>query len=282
MSKAEPNKAEPDDEDEESKGPPRGIAVGVYGLVLFLACRLLEIFLEAQATASAVGQAVLVEWAASRLGVVWTDSKTEQPKAVIAKRMGVGAMLGFGTAAALIFVLLLSRGASMEAVAAIPLSMIVIGLITAGLHAWRDELLIHGVALRALGLWDPGDQSGRPHDIFRVVACGVTSAGAALGRSDASARTVMVATALGMIFGSLWVRDRGAWMPWTAHTAFRFTTDTLIAGGIVQFRLVPGGWSGGDAGLFSGTAAVVALAPMAVLSVLAIVRRISPDPARVG
>lgn len=272
-----------DDEDEdEPRKPPHGMAVGVYGLVLFLACRLLDIFLEAQATASAVGQAVLVEWASSRLGVVWTDSKTEQPKAVVARRIGIGMGVGLGAAIAIIVVLLGSHGASFESVAAIPLSMIVIGFITAGLHAWRDELLQHGVMLRALGFWDPGDASGRPHDIFRVVACGVTSAGAALGRSDASARTVMVAALLGMLFGSLWVRDRGAWMPWGAHTAFRFTTDTLIAGGIAQIRLTAGGWSGGDSGLFSGTAAVVALLPVAVLGVVAIVRRISPDPARVG
>lgn len=270
------------DDDEESKGPPRGFAVGAYGLALFLACRLLEIFLEAQATASAVGQAVLVEWASSRLGIAWTDPAREQTRVEVARRAGLGVAAGAGAALVLVIVLAASHGASFESVANVALSVIVIGLITAGLHAWRDELLLHGIVLRALGLFDPGDQSGRPHDLLRVVACGATSAGAALGRSDANARSVVVAALLGMLFGALWVRDRGAWMPWGAHVAFRFTTDTLIAGGITQIRPAAGAWSGGDLGLFSGTAAVVALAPVALLAVAAIVRRISPDSARVG
>lgn len=270
------------DDDEESKGPPRGFAVGAYGLALFLTCRLLEIFLEAQATASAVGQAVLVEWASSRLGIAWTDPAREQTRVEVARRAGLGVAAGAGAALVLVIVLAASHGASFESVANVALSVIVIGLITAGLHAWRDELLLHGIVLRALGLFDPGDQSGRPHDLLRVVACGATSAGAALGRSDANARSVVVAALLGMLFGALWVRDRGAWMPWGAHVAFRFTTDTLIAGGITQIRPAAGAWSGGDLGLFSGTAAVVALAPVALLAVAAIVRRISPDSARVG
>lgn len=270
------------DDDEESKGPPRGFAVGAYGLALFLTCRLLEIFLEAQATASAVGQAVLVEWASSRLGIAWTDPAREQTRVEVARRAGLGVAAGAGAALVLVIVLAASHGASFESVANVALSVIVIGLITAGLHAWRDELLLHGIVLRALGLFDPGDQSGRPHDLLRVVACGATSAGAALGRSDANARSVVVAALLGMLFGALWVRDRGAWMPWGAHAAFRFTTDTLIAGGITQIRPAAGAWSGGDLGLFSGTAAVMALAPVALLAVAAIVRRISPDSARVG
>jgi hypothetical protein len=271
-----------DDDEEETKGPPRGFAVGAYGLAIFFACRLLEIFLEAQATASAVGQAVLVEWASSRLGVAWTDPKHEQTKAQVGKRAALGLAIGVAAALELVVVLFASHAATFESVAAIPASMIVIGVITAGLHAWRDELLLHGIVLRALGLFDLDDESGRPHDLFRVMACGATSAGAALGRSDASARTVVVAALLGILFGALWVRDRGAWMPWAAHTAFRFLTDTLLAGGIVQMRLAAGGWAGGDSGVFSGTAAVVALAPVALLAIAVIVRRISPDSTQVG
>lgn len=269
-------------DDETPKGPPRGFAVGAWGLVLFLGCRLLEIFLEAQATASAVGQAVLVEWGTSRLGVAWTEPGTDESKVQIGKRAGLGLAIGAVAAVSVMLVLLVSRGATFEGVAAVPASMLVIGFITAGLHAWRDELLLHGVVLRALGLYDPGDASGRPHDLLRVVACGATSAGAALGRSDASARSVLVAMLLGMLFGALWVRDRGAWMAWGAHTALRFSIDTLLAGGIVQARLAAGAWSGGDSGVFAGTAAIVALIPVALLATLAIVRRISPQPARLG
>jgi hypothetical protein len=254
--------------------------VGVWGLVLFGACRFLDILLEAQATASAVGQAVLVEWATSRLGVAWTDPKSDKPE--LPRRAASGIAVGLGAAIALFAVLVMSGGAAIEPVANVSVPVVVIGLLTAGLHAWRDELLHHGVVLRALGLFDEDDASGKPHDILRVVACGVTSAGVALGRSDASARSVVIAALLGIVMGALWVRDRGAWMAWGAHTAFRFTIDTLLAGGIVQLRLSAGGWSGGDAGVFAGTAAIAALAPVAIVSIAAIMRRISPDPARVG
>lgn len=260
-------------EDDAPKAPPQGFAVVAWGLVLFTACRLLEIFLEAQATASAVGQAVLVEWATARLGVVWTDPATTQTRAKVAKRAFIGVGVGLGAAIVLVVILLVSRGALVEGVPHVAMSVLVIGLVTAGLHAWRDELLFHGVVLRALA---------GTSDVHKVFACAVTSAGAALGRSDASPQSVSVAAALGMLFGALWVRDRGAWMPWGAHVAFRFATDTLIAGGIVQVRLAGNRWAGGDAGILGGTAALVALAPLASGAMFMILRRLSPDPSRVG
>ena len=288
---------EPDDE-APPPAPPRGFNAAAFGLVIFTACRLLEIFLEAQATASAVGQAVLVEWGTSRLGVVWTPpDRKAGPKDTI-RRGAVGVGIGFTIAALLVVVLVASNGAKLESVGEYSAAVIVIGLVSAGLHAWRDELLLHGVTLRALGMFEKNERpTSRPpsadrdntgsktlpsQDIFRVVACGVTSAGAALGRSDASARTIIVAMILGIAFGALWVRDRGAWMPWGAHTAFRFATDTLIAGGFVQVRLASNGWSGGDAGVFGGTAAVVALLPVAIAAIVMTMRGISPDRARVG
>ena len=270
------------EEDDEPKKPPHGMAVGVWGLVLFLGCRLLEIFLEAQATASAVGQAVLVEWGSSRLGVAWSDPAKEQTPARLVRRAGVGAGVGLAAALVLVALLALTHGALFEPVPAVAWSVLVIGFVTAGLHAWRDELLHHGVVLRALGLFDKGDASGKPHDLIRALACGVTSAGVALGRSGASAEGVIVAGLLGIVFGALWVRDRGAWMAWGAHTVFRFTLETLLAGGLTQIRLAADRWAGGDAGIFGGSAAVTALAPVALLAIALIVRRISPDPARVG
>ena len=154
--------------------------------------------------------------------------------------------------------------------------MLAIGFATAAIHAWRDELLLHGIPLRAIGE-GPGIS-----DVVKVIACGVTSAGAALGRGDASARSIFVAALFGMVLGALWVRDRGAWQPWAAHTAFRFATGTLLAGGVVQVRLIDNAWSGGSAGILAGTAAGVALAPLAILALVLTVRRMSPRPAAIG
>jgi hypothetical protein len=115
-----------------------------------------------------------------------------------------------------------------------------------------------------------------------MVACGVTSAGAALGRADATARSVFSAALLGVIFGALWVRDRGAWQPWAAHAGFRFATATLLSGGVVHSRLAENDWAGGVVGMLGGTAAAVALAPLAAAALVWTGRRISPPSAPMG
>ena len=248
--------------------------VAAWALALAVGCRAIEIFLEAQSLATAVGQAVLVEWGAARLGVGWSDPAVTTTSGTIARRAGIGAAAGLGAAALVFVTLLATRGVTVERVAHVELSILGIGLVTAGLHAWRDELLLHGLALRALGTSVP--------PVARVVACGVTSAGAALGRSDASARTVFAAALLGLVFGMFWVRDRGAWQPWAAHASFRWTIGTLLSGGLVHSRLADDAWAGGNAGWLGGTAAVVALTPLAVTSVLSAARRISPRSSKRG
>ena len=66
-----------------------------------------------------------------------------------------------------------------------------------------------------------------------------------------------------MVFGALWVRDRGAWPAWGAHTAWLFATSFLMQGGIFEARVLSGSWGGGDAGPLGGTAALIALLPLA-------------------
>lgn len=236
--------------------------VAAWGLVLYAGVRAIQIVLEAQSTAAAVGQAVLVEWGAARLGVTWTEAGTPPPSTLsIARRAAIGALIGLALAATMLVIAVASRAASVEHVHGLELSVLGIGLLTAGLQAWRDELLHHGVVLRAL------DGTSVPA-AGRVLACGATSAGAALGRSDANPRTVFVALLLGLVFGALWLKDRGAWRPWAAHTATRWATGTLLSGGVVYARLADNTWAGGGAGLLGGTAAVVALAPFGILAVV--------------
>jgi hypothetical protein len=245
--------------------------VAAWGLVLHAGCRAIEIFLEAQSMAAAVGQAVLVEWGASRLGVAWSDPAVPTTSTAITRRALIGAAIGAGMAALVFAVLLASHGVTLERVPSAEVSVLGIGLLTAALPAWRDELLLHGITLRALG------SSISP--LGQVIACGVTSAGAALGRSDASPRSVFVSLLAGIVFGALWVNDRGAWKPWAAHTAFRWTVGTLLSGGIVHARLADDAWAGGSGGTLGGTAAVVALVPVCMLALVWTVRRISPRSA---
>lgn len=249
--------------------------IAAWGLVLAVGCRAIEIFLEAQSLAAAVGQAVLVEWGSARLGVGWSDPAVPTTSATIARRAGVGAMVGIGSGALVFGTLLATRGAIDPTVAHIEASVLAIGLATAALNAWRDELLLHGITLRAL------DRTS-VSPLGRVLACGVTSAGAALGHSDATARSVLVASLLGLVFGVLWVRDRGAWQPWAAHASFRWTMGTLLSGGIVHSRLADDAWGGGNAGPLGGTAAALALTPLAILGLAWAARRISPRSVKGG
>jgi hypothetical protein len=258
---------------------PSSVQVALWGLVLFAGCRAMQILLEAQSMAGSVGQAVLVEWGSARLGVAWNPPSAPGAPLTggqIARRAGFGAAVGFGAAAVLCGVLVASRSASFENDGDVHLSILGIGFISAAVAAWRDELLLHGITLRAL--------DGRPRvgSLARVLACGATSTGLALGRSDASAQSVVVAALLGVVFGSLWLRDRGAWQPWAAHTALRFATGTLFAGGLFQTRLAASAWSGGNAGMLGGTAAVVTLAPLAVFAALQSARTRSPQSAKRG
>ena len=248
--------------------------VAAWGIALALGCRAIEIFLEAQTLAGAVGQAVLVEWGAARLGVGWSDPAVPTTSSAIARRAVIGAAIGLAAAALVFVTLFATRGVGIESVEHVELSILGIGLVTAGLHAWRDELLLHGIALRAIGT--------TVSPVARVVACGVTSAGAALGRSDVTPRSVFVAALLGIVFGALWVRDRGAWRPWAAHAAFRWSIGTLLSGGVVHSRLADDAWAGGNAGWLGGTASVVALMPLAMTALLWTARGISPRSVKEG
>lgn len=273
-----PADPDPDIDEEEPKKPLGSGGVIAWGLGLFFACRLLEIFLEAQATASAVGQAVLVEWGTSRLGVVWSDPKKVEPSVPeLAKRAMSGTSAGLIIALAVVAVLRATGAATIESVPNVAIPVFVIGLITAALHAWRDELLLHGVVLRAT--------PDRP-DLFRIGACALTSGAAALGRTENPA-FLLASVALGAIFGALWIRGPkgtggGAWLPVGANAAFQFALGTIFAGGVVQLRVADGRWAGGDDGVLGGFAAAVALLAVAAVVIVLTLRQKSSEPAQVG
>jgi hypothetical protein len=242
---------------------PEGSALTIafWGLLLFVGCRVIQIFLATQSMASSVAQAVLAEWGAGRLGVTWTAPDETLSPARSARRAAEGAGMGVAVAALVLGVLVASRGAMVSAASSGGVSLLVVGFVGASLTAWRDEMILHGIPLRAL----QGTSLGA---VPKALACGITSAGYALGRTDASPRTVFVAALVGVLLGLLWVRDRGVWQPWAAHAALRFATGTLFSGGLLQVRLADSTWAGGDGGMLAGTAAVIAIAPVAVLALV--------------
>lgn len=134
----------------------------------------------------------------------------------------------------------------------------------------RDELFLHGLVLRTM----TQVQSAT----LRVLACGLTSAAAALGDFTTTPTKAAAQALLGFGFGALWIKDRGAWMPWAAHTVFAFGTGTLLQGGLFNVRAAPGLWGGSDAGIPGSLALVVGLLPIGVVALVWARRGISRQP----
>jgi len=238
--------------------------VGAWGLAIYAGTRVAAVLFESASMPAAVAQAVLAEWGVGRLGVAWSDPKAPIPTTgAIARRAGLGMAVG-ATMAALLVVFLAATRAVLLDRAAPSIAPVAVALVTAGLFAMRDELLLHGLVMRMM--------VSVPSALPRVLACGVTSAAAALGDPSASPRNVAVQGLLGVVFGALWAKDRGAWAAWGAHTAWLFTTSALMQGGLYDARVQVSTWGGGSDGVLGGTAAIVALLPFAVGAVVGITR----------
>lgn len=238
--------------------PPERVAGG--GLLLSFATHLVARLLETRSMAATVLSAVMAEWGARRLGVTWTDdAPTDAPQRSLARRILVGAGLGAGAIGA-VAAFASATGAVVFDRTNLAVSVLVMGLVTALFDAMREEMLLRGVVLRALG--------ASPSPLFRVVATGVVSAAATLGTPDVAPERVVVGLVLGLFFGALWVRDRGAWMAWAAHAAWLFGQGLLLQGGMFRVHLAPTRWAGGAHGMLDGRAAVVAVLPLATWAVV--------------
>jgi hypothetical protein len=261
-----------------SEPPSRPTALraesAAWGFGLFAACRALTIALDSLPLAASMAQAVLVDWCASRAGLASTRPDIRTAIARAAK----GTAVGFSVSAMIAATLWLTHSLLVERVEHLEVSVLGLGLLTAALTAWRDEIVLHGITLRALEATSLSAPS-------RVLACGITSAGAALGESGATASTVASGMLLGVIFGSLWQPGKpssGALAPWAAHTALRWSLDTLLLGGLAHARLSEGTWAGGSAGFLAGAAATVAVAPLSFAAVAWTLATISPTRPRLG
>jgi membrane protease YdiL (CAAX protease family) len=229
----------------------------LYGVVLLIGAKF-----STAAIGSLALQVVVAEWGAGRLAVSWSDPKRPPPKlGDVARRIGVGLGAGLVAAAGVVVFGLATHGLSAHANTPEP-SQLAIGLLVAALGAVRDELLLRGVPLRAF-------RHTCPPSVLLLV-CGGAGAAAEYGLLAAGAEVsgvrVVVAALTGIAFASLWMRDRGGWLPLGAHTAWTLVTGGVIRGGLFDLRAAPGAWGGGDAGLAGSLAMVAALVPLAALA----------------
>jgi hypothetical protein len=243
---------------------PGGVRVAAWGAAFYAAAQLAGAMLDANPTAAVAVQAVLAELGSGRLGVSWSDPDgPAQDGKSIARRAAIGAALGLGVGALVLGALIVTKLAKL-APNAPSFASLGIGLLVAGLASTRDELLLHGVILRV---------TEAAPVTARVISCGLGSAAATLASPSATLPEVVVAGVAGAAFGSLWLLDRGAWMPVAAHAAWTFGTGTLARGGLLDVRSAMNAWAGADAGFAGGWAAAVVVALAAAAGLYTTKRR---------
>jgi Type II CAAX prenyl endopeptidase Rce1-like len=232
-----------------------------WALALDTAVTSLGALLAQHRPGSLAAQAFAAEWGAGRLAVAWSDPEQTPPSgAVVARRVAKGALYGLGAAGVVLGFALLTHAATFGSTSPAPTD-ILMGVILAGLIAMRDELLLRGVVLRAFR-----------HTLGQVgllLTCAAVAAAARLGEAhdqplaSVAAPTLLVAGLSGLSFATLWLRERGAWTAWGAHTVWTAATTTAIDGSALQVRWATSAWGGDREGLSGSLAVASALALVA-------------------
>ena len=172
--------------------------------------------------------------------------------------------MGCGAAGLLVIVALATRSATVEP-SSLRSGSLAVGLVVSALSAVRDELFFRGVVLRAtrglLPAW------------AALAACGAASAAGRFGAEGVIGLPLLVEALRGVALGSLWIRDRGAWMAIGASAAWAWSLQSLVSGGLVDVRFP----TPSDAG-------IPALVSVSVAAALALVwaarRTASPEDSR--
>lgn len=200
-----------------------------WGVAIWTAILVAGAYLAQNHTGAVLAQIVIAEFGTGRLGVAWSDPLAPLPTAkAIAQRAGRGALLGAAAAVMLLGASIAVRSATLE-IGSLSVASLVAGFVTSACVAARDELIAHGLVLRALG----------PTASFavRIATGGAASAALHFGtRTNATWLSLAFALFAGVATTSLWLRDRGAWLAVSASTAFLYVTGPLSKGAILDVR----------------------------------------------
>jgi len=249
-------------------GEPLGTRakIAAEAIAFYTGTHLVGAALAENASASAIVQAVIAEWAAGRIGIHWTAPSPTRAAAAIPARVGLGAAVGFGGALLAVVIALLTKGATFHG-ARVSLLTLFISLISAMCFAVKTELLVHGVVVRLM--------RGVRNPIPTLLAGGLASTAAIFFGSGATSFDWAIAFAWGVVCTSMWVVFEGAWEAWGAHTSFLFASTCIFGGGMFDIRAQATSWGGGERGLFGGGAALVAVSLLAALAFLLAKKRTS-------
>jgi len=200
------------------------------GLLFWGGAQLASTVFNRNETAAIAVQAVIAEWGAGTMAIAWSDPLRPAPRwRAIRARMAYGLGLGFLVAGLVVASMLATRAATVKH--AVPsVSALAVGLLLGALSAVRDELLLRGFVLRVTrGLF------GTP---IAIVVCGVAAAAARLGVDGVVTLAIVAEGLRGTALGTIWIRDRGAWMAIAANAAWTWTAGPLTHGGLFDLRFV--------------------------------------------
>jgi len=228
---------------------PEARRVVGWGLAFWGASQLAGAVFSNNATALVAVQAALAEWGAGRIGITWSNPLAAMPTGqAIARRVGLGAAMGAAAAAGVVGLALATGGAAM-APASPGFGSLAVGLVVAVLASVRDELFLRGVVLRATRGLLPAWAS--------LAACGAAAAAGRFGAEGVVDLSLLVAGLRGVALGSVWVRDRGAWVAVGASAAWAWTLQSIVHGGLLDVRFGTEADAGVPSLVMMGVAAVV-------------------------
>lgn len=234
----------------------RVLAVGVGA---FAASQLATRLLAQSPMAALLVQAIIAETAMGRLGVAWSDPALDPAHARVAARAARGAALGLGAGAALALFSWMAGAATLARSAPLAIAVL-LGLVTAAIGAAAHELFLRGLVLRAFVRADG--------DTFKLFACASVAAAYASSAGPVHPIAVVSAAALAVASAALWLFDGGAWLPWSARTAWLWTTETLLRGHGAELTSREGWWGGGNDGPLGGAAGALFAVLLAAAAVV--------------
>jgi hypothetical protein len=203
--------------------------VVAWGIALAAAVQGASAYLAQNHTGVVIAQVVIAEFGTGRLGVAWSDPLAPlQTGADIARRALRGAGFGAAAAAILLGASVIARQATVAS-GTFGIAPLLVGLIISMCAAARDELMLRGLVLRALG-----PNASMP---AKLLVCGLAGAAFRFGtQPDATVFAIAFAFASSIAFACLWLRDRGAWLAAGANAAFMFVTGPVAQGAILDVR----------------------------------------------
>ncbi len=216
------------------KADPRAAVIDrarvvLWGIGIATAVQAAGAFLAQNRTGAVVAQVVIAEFGTGRLGVAWSDPLAPiQSATQISKRVLRGAGLGAAAAVVLLGASVATHAAQL-ALGSFGIAPLVVGLLVAACVAARDELLLRGLVLRALGPTAPFG--------YRLAVCGAAGVAYRFGVDPAVTWPALgFALLSSMALASLWIRDRGAWLAVGANAAFGFVTGPVAQGAVFDVR----------------------------------------------